>query len=225
MSSCQCFRVRSAVVVGGWICAILIGAQALMAQEPADAAKAKKTPVPEKYQVLFETTRGNFTIEVNREWAPLGADRFHELVSSGFYDNTGFFRVVPGFVVQFGLAADPAVQKKWSDATIKDDAVAVSNERGLVTFAMKGKDTRTTQLFINYGNNARLDQMGFSPFGKVVEGMEVIDQINAEYEQQPRQDLITAQGTEYLKAKFPNMDMIKRATIVAPEASKPESPK
>lgn len=191
-----------------------------IAQEPAASSAPETKKAPESFQVLFETTRGNFTIEVTRAWSPLGADRFHELVSSGFYDNTGFFRVVPGFVVQFGLAADPAVQKKWTDATIKDDPASASNERGLVTFAMKGKDTRTTQLFINYGDNKRLDSMGFTPFGKVVAGMDVVDKINAEYEQQPRQDLITAQGTEYLKKQFPNMDMITKASIVAP--AKPE---
>ncbi len=179
-----------------------------------EKAKATQSAAPEKFLVQLETTKGNVVIEVNRNWAPNGVDRFHELVTSGFYNDAGFFRVVPGFVVQFGLAADPEVQKKWTDATLKDDPVVESNKRGTVTFAMRGKNTRTTQLFINYGDNSRLDSMGFAPFGRVIEGMDVVDKINSEYGQSPDQGEITQRGSAYLKAAFPNMDYIKKATVI-----------
>ncbi|MCA9037134.1 MAG: peptidylprolyl isomerase [Planctomycetaceae bacterium] len=169
---------------------------------------------PEKFKVKFETTRGDFVVEVTRSWAPVGADRFHELVQAGFFDEAGFFRVVPGFVVQFGLNADPAVQAKWTTAKIKDDPVTQSNKRGYLTFATAGPNTRTTQLFINFDDNSRLDQMGFAPFGLVVEGMDVVDKINSEYGQSPNQGRITAEGNAYLKARFPKLDYIRKATIV-----------
>ena len=185
------------------------------AQEGNEAGKKS----PDTFQVLFETTKGNFTVEVNRSWSPNGADRFYELVTSGFYNDAGFFRVVPGFVVQFGLNADPAVQKKWSDAKIKDDPVVSSNKRGSVTFAMAGPNTRTSQLFINYADNSRLDELGFSPFGTVTQGMDVVDKINSEYGERPSQGRITAQGNNYLKTAFPNMDFITKATVVNSKAA------
>lgn len=192
--------------------------QTARTQEAAQEAPQTETPqaeqAPEKFKVLFDTTRGKFTVEVDRKLAPIGSDRFFALVKSGYYNDCGFFRVVPGFVVQFGLNGDPAVTAKWKDAEIKDDKVATSNTRGTITFATKGADTRTTQLFINYGDNSRLDKMGFSPFGKVVEGMDVVDAIYAGYGQSPDQGLITSQGNEYLKKEFPKMDFIKTATIV-----------
>ena len=187
----------------------------LYAQEGNEASKK----APDTFQVLFETTKGNFTVEVNRNWSPNGADRFHELVNSCFYNDAGFFRVVPGFVVQFGLNADPAVQKKWTDSKIKDDPVVSSNKRGSVTFAMAGPNTRTSQLFINYADNARLDDMGFSPFGTVIQGIDVVDKINSEYGQQPNQGRITAQGNAYLKSAFPNMDFITKAAVVTAKAA------
>src|SRR5271165_5483259 len=128
---------------------------------------------PDVFKAKFTTTAGEFVVEVHRDWAPLGADRFYNLVRRGFFTNAAFFRVVPGFVVQFGLNADPAVNKAWHDANIHDDPVKQSNKRGTLVFATAGPNTRTTQFFINFGDNARLDAMGFAPFGEIVEGMDV----------------------------------------------------
>jgi len=180
-----------------------------MAQE-----KSKATAVPETFRVKFETSCGDFVVEVERKWAPKGADRFHELVTAGYYDECRFFRVVPGFVVQWGMNGDPAVYAKWKDNEIADDPVVQSNLTGFVTFATKGENTRTCQLFINTADNQRLDDLGFAPFGKVVEGLDVVKKINAEYGQKPNQLLIQEQGNEYLKSKFPNLDYIKKASVV-----------
>jgi peptidyl-prolyl cis-trans isomerase A (cyclophilin A) len=174
--------------------------------------------VPETYQVLFETSGGNFTVEVHREWSPNGADRFHKLVESGFYDDTRFFRVVPDFMVQWGINGDPEIQQNWKDAKIKDDRVTKSNKRGLITFATSGKNSRTSQVFINYKDNKFLDGQGFSPFGQVVEGMDVVDAINAQYGEEPDQGLIQAKGNEYLNKSFPKLTYIKTATVVKDEA-------
>jgi peptidyl-prolyl cis-trans isomerase A (cyclophilin A) len=173
-----------------------------------------KAKAPAVFNAKFTTTAGDFVVEVHREWAPLGADRFYNLVRNGYFTNAAFFRVVPGFVVQFGLSADPAVNKVWKSATIQDDPVIQSNKRGNLVFATAGPNTRTTQLFINYADNARLDGMGFAPFGSVVEGMDVVDKIHSAYGESPRQDLITEQGDAYLKASFPAIDKIKLARIV-----------
>lgn len=180
---------------------------------------------PEVYKVKFETSGGDFIIEVNREWAPLGADRFHELVSKGFYDECRFFRVVPNFMVQFGINGDPNVQKGWRDKVIDDDKVTQSNKRGYITFATSGPDSRTSQVFINFKDNSFLDRMGFAPFGKVVEGMDVVDKINAQYREQPDQGAIQRSGNKYLAEEFPKLDYIKKASIVVdkPEGSKEES--
>jgi peptidyl-prolyl cis-trans isomerase A (cyclophilin A) len=167
-------------------------------------------------------------VEVHRDWAPLGADRFYNLVRYGYFTNAAFFRVVPGFVVQFGLSADPALNKVWKTATIQDDPVVQSNKRGFLVFATAGPNTRTTQLFINFGDNSRLDRSGFAPFGSVVEGMDVVDKIYAVYGEMPRQDLITEQGDAYLKANFRDIDKIKMARIVpavAPAAKGPAGAK
>jgi peptidyl-prolyl cis-trans isomerase A (cyclophilin A) len=169
---------------------------------------------PAVFKAGFSTTAGDFVVEVHRDWAPLGADRFYNLVRNGYFSNAAFFRVVPGFVVQFGLSADPAVNKVWENAKIQDDPVVQSNKRGSLVFATAGPNTRTTQLFINYADNARLDSMGFAPFGTVVEGMDVVDKIFPGYRESPRQDLITDQGDAYLKANFPKIDQIKQARII-----------
>lgn len=176
--------------------------------------KTKATSVPETYRVKFETSCGDFVVEVQRKWAPKGADRFHELVTAGYYDECRFFRVVPGFVVQWGMNGDPAVYAKWKDREFADDPVVESNLTGMVTFATKGPDTRTCQLFINTADNQRLDSQGFAPFGKVIEGMDVVQKINAEYGQSPNQGLIQEQGNEYLKSKFPKLDYIKKASVI-----------
>jgi peptidyl-prolyl cis-trans isomerase A (cyclophilin A) len=169
---------------------------------------------PADFKVRFTTTAGVFVVDVHRDWAPLGADRFYNLVRHGFFTNASFFRVVPGFVVQFGLNADPAVNKAWADADIKDDPVTQTNKRASLVFATAGPGTRTTQLFINFKDNARLDGMGFAPFGEVIDGMDVVDKIYSGYGEQPSQDLITAQGDAYISQTFPNIDKIKFARVI-----------
>ena len=176
--------------------------------------EAPAAAVPARFQVRFETSAGAFVVDVTRAWAPRGADRLHELVRGGFYDGTRFFRVVPGFVVQFGLSGDPAVSARWRDARIPDEPVTQSNARGTLTFATAGPNTRTTQLFINYADNRRLDGMGFAPLGVVVEGMDVVDRIYAGYGEAPDQGLIESQGNAYLAAQFPRLDSIARATLL-----------
>ena len=169
---------------------------------------------PADFKVKFATSAGDFTVEVHRDWAALGADRFYNLVRRGFFTNASFFRVVPGFVVQFGLSADPAVNKAWDQATIHDDPVKQSNKRATLVFATAGPNTRTTQLFINFANNSRLDGMGFAPFGEVIDGMDKVDRIYAGYGEQPSQDLITAQGDAYISHNFPKIDKIKLARVL-----------
>jgi peptidyl-prolyl cis-trans isomerase A (cyclophilin A) len=173
-----------------------------------------KAKAPAVFKAKFSTTAGDFVVEVHRDWAPLGADRFYNLVRSGYFTNAAFFRVVKGFVVQFGLSASPAVNKVWTAAKIQDDPVLQSNKRGTLVFATAGPNTRTTQFFINYADNPRLDGMGFAPFATVVEGMDVVDKIFPGYREKPQQDLITTQGDAYLKANFPMIDKIKLAQIV-----------
>jgi len=187
-----------------------------------------KAKAPADFKVRFTTSAGDFVVEVHREWAPNGADRFYNLVRNGYFTNAAFFRVVSGFIVQFGLSADPAVNKAWKTATIQDDPVVQSNKRGNIVFAMAGPNTRTTQVFINFVDNARLDHMGFAPFGSVVEGMNVVDKIYPVYGEMPQQDLITEQGDAYLKAHFRDIDRIKTARIVpavAPAAHAATGPK
>ena len=175
---------------------------------------------PDIFQARFETSKGDFVIEVHRDWSPKGADRFYNLVANGYYDNVRFFRVMSGFMVQFGIHGDSEVSAVWRDQRINDDPVVQSNTRGFVTYAMGGANTRTTQIFINFGDNSRLDAMGFSPFGQVVEGMEVVDQIYSGYgDTQPRgrgPDPVSIQvrGNNYLDEDFPNLDFVRQATIV-----------
>jgi peptidyl-prolyl cis-trans isomerase A (cyclophilin A) len=178
--------------------------------DPSRAA----TKAPATFRVRFDTTKGSFTVAVTRAWAPLGADRFYNLVKAGFYDEAGFFRVVRGFVVQFGLNADPQVNQAWERARIADDPVRESNRRGRLTFATAGPGTRTTQLFINTADNAGLDGQGFSPFGEVVEGLSVVDTLYEGYGDGPNQELITNQGNVYLKAQFPRLDFIRTARVL-----------
>jgi len=194
------------------------------AAAPAAAPAAPAAPVeviaewpaamPDVYKVRFETTKGDIIIECRKEWAPLGAERFYQLCKEGFYNNTAFFRVVPGFVVQFGLAADPAVTAAWSAQEMPDDPVKQTNAPGTVTFASRGPNTRTTQVFINYGDNKRLDGMGFQVFGKIIQGMEVATSITAQYGEKPNQGLITSQGDEYISKFFPEIDKIKHVSLI-----------
>lgn len=219
---------RYLVVVAGSLVALL-AACGRPDREPAQAkATGAANPLldpqssdmraspPASFRVRFETSGGPFVVEVTRAWAPHGADRLYNLVRHGFYDGGRFFRVVPGFVVQFGLSGDPVVSAHWRPATIPDDPVTQHNTRGTLTFATAGPNTRTTQLFINYRDNIRLDGMGFAPLGRVVEGMDVVDHIYAGYGERPDQGQIEAQGNAYLAAQFPRLDSITRATIVAP---------
>jgi peptidyl-prolyl cis-trans isomerase A (cyclophilin A) len=185
---------------------------------PKDA-KMNQT-APAKYKAKFETSKGDFVIEVTRDWAPLGADRFYNLVQNGFYDDVRFFRVISGFMAQFGINGDPKLSATWREQRIKDDPVKGSNTRGMVTYAMAGPNTRTSQIFINLVDNVRLDGMGFAPFGKVVEGMDVVDKLHSGYgEGAPRgagpdQGRVQAEGNAYLNKEFPNLDYVKKATIM-----------
>jgi len=174
---------------------------------------------PATYKVKFDTTRGAFTVSVTRAWAPLGADRFYNLVKHHFYDNAAFFRVVSGFVVQFGISANPSVSAAWKHTDIQDDPVTQTNKRGAIVFATAGPNTRTTQVFINLKDNGRLDGMGFAPFGAVDgNGMNVVEMMYEGYGDNggPDQDQIEKQGDPYLKKGWPKLDYIKSATLVTP---------
>jgi peptidyl-prolyl cis-trans isomerase A (cyclophilin A) len=171
------------------------------------------------YKVKFDTSQGTFEIEVHRDWAPNGADRFYNLVKNGFYNDTRFFRVIKGFMVQFGINGDPKISQVWRNANVADDPVEESNLRGFVTFATAGPNTRTTQVFINYGDNPSLDGQGFAPFGKVISGLDVVQHLYSNYgEGAPRgegpdQSRVQTEGNAYLQKNFPQLDYIKKATI------------
>jgi peptidyl-prolyl cis-trans isomerase A (cyclophilin A) len=191
------------------------------ADSPLLAPASLTATAPESYQVRFETSKGDFVIEVQRALSPNGADRFYNLVSNGYYDDVRFFRVIDGFMAQFGMHGDPAVTAAWRSAPIQDDPVMASNMRGTVTFAMTGQpNSRTTQIFINFGDNVQLDGMGFAPFGQVVDGMDVVDALYSGYGEGapngagPSQGQIQAEGNRYLEAEFPQLDHVIRATIV-----------
>ena len=174
---------------------------------------------PANFKARFDTSKGVFVIEVRREAAPNGADRFYNLVKNGYYDNTRFFRVVTGFMVQFGIHGDPNISAKWRNTTIKDDPVKTTNGRGFVTFATSGPDSRTTQVFINYTDNGALDRRGFSPFGKVISGMSVVDTLYGDYGDAPPQGTgpdqgrLQLEGNSYLAKGYPKLDYVKKATI------------
>ncbi len=204
-----------------------MSAQKAGAKKKTQAHKALLNPriasekAPESFKAKFETTKGSFVIEVTRDWSPLGADRFYNLVKVGFFTDVTFFRAIKGFMVQFGLHGDPKVSAAWRVATIKDEPVLQSNKPGYVTFAKTGQpNSRSTQFFINYGSNSGLDRQGFSPFGRVVEGMEVVNSLHQGYGEGaprgrgPSQQKIGEMGTKYLRADFPKLDYIKSASIV-----------
>jgi peptidyl-prolyl cis-trans isomerase A (cyclophilin A) len=173
-----------------------------------------RTPqVPAVFRVIFTTSKGPFTVEVHRDWAPNGGDRFYELVKSGFFDDARFFRVVPNFIVQWGINKDPVVQLNWRTKTIPDDPVMQSNRHGTVTFATAGANTRTTQLFINLADNPALDGQGFAPFGQVISGLNVVESLYSGYGEMPDQNEIQMQGNAYLQAQFPKLDYIETAKI------------
>jgi peptidyl-prolyl cis-trans isomerase A (cyclophilin A) len=196
------------------------------APAPAAAAATLLDPsratekAPDRFRARFVTTKGAFVVEVTRAWAPRGADRFYNLVKAGYYDDVAFFRVISGFMVQFGINGDGRVNAAWRAARIPDDPVTQSNKRGTLTYAMAGPDTRTTQLFINFADNTNLDSSGFAPFGRVVEGMTVVDALYAGYgEGAPRgmgpdQGRVQEEGNAYLRGSFPKLDFVKTARLV-----------
>lgn len=190
-------------------------------EAPKAEAPPQSAEAPEQFRVRFDTTKGPFTIEVHKEWAPKGAARFHRLVRDRYYDGARFYRVRPGFVVQWGISADPETNRLWKQLKLTDDPVKQSNERGYISFATDGPDTRTTEVFINLANNKRLDARGFSPFGRVVEGMEVVDQLFAGYgEVQALRgggvDSVRyeAEGETYVGRSYPKLDQIRSARII-----------
>jgi peptidyl-prolyl cis-trans isomerase A (cyclophilin A) len=189
---------------------------ALLDPDPAELARQ----APDSFKVRFETSRGPFVAQVVRAWAPRGVDRFHYLVENHFYDGVRFFRVVPGFVAQFGIHGDPAVSAVWRELSIPDDSVQQSNQPGFITFAMGGPNSRTTQLFINRRDNRRLDAMGFAPIGRIIEGQAVADSMYEGYGEGPprgagpEQSMITREGNSYLERAFPRLDSIVRARVI-----------
>lgn len=202
----------------------LVGACAVTAEQDAPAALANpaalKETAPATYTANFDTSAGAFVITVTRNWAPHGADRFYNLVKNGFFNEVRFFRAIPNFMVQFGIHGTPGIAAAWRSASLPVDKVVQSNRRGFVTYAMRGSpDTRTTQVFINFRDNANLDGMGFAPFGQVTSGMDVVDKIYTGYgEGAPRgsgpdQARLQAEGNAYLMKSFPKLDYVKTATI------------
>ncbi len=198
-------------------------ADALAALSPAKAV----AQAPETFRVRFETTAGNFEVDITRAWAPLGADRFYNLVKIGYFTDVAFYRVIEGFMVQFGFHGDPKVNEMWFVAGMRDDPVTQSNQPGMLTFANRGRNTRTTQLFINTADNSYLDGMGFAPFGKIVgDGMTVVSKLYGGYGEGapmgsgPNQMLLQKQGNTYLREKFPELSYIKKAVLVTASGDK-----
>jgi peptidyl-prolyl cis-trans isomerase A (cyclophilin A) len=215
-------RVCSALLL---LAAFVVTAVPSVSAQTASTASLKNPAAltetaPASFKVKFDTSAGVFVVQVKREWAPNGADRFYNLVKHGYYDECRFFRVIAGFMVQFGISGDPALNNVWRGARIAPDAVKQSNKRGFITYAMGGSpDTRTTQVFINFGDNGNLDRSGFAPFGQVVSGMDVVDKIYSGYGEGapsgagPEQGRTQMEGNAYLTKGFPKLDYIKKATI------------
>lgn len=176
-------------------------------------ACSKPAQSPAEFKVRFDTSKGPFVVEVHRDWAPKGADRFYQLVNSGYYDEARFFRVLPNFVVQWGIAKDPKLSAQWRTKTIPDDPVKESNRSGTITFAKRGPESRTSQVFINLADNLALDAQGFSPFGRVSEGMNVVDSLYSGYREAPQQNSIQMEGNAYLQSQFPQLDYIRTARV------------
>jgi peptidyl-prolyl cis-trans isomerase A (cyclophilin A) len=192
------------------------------AQSKLSDPSALTETAPDLFRARFETSKGPFVVEVHREWAPIGADRFYNLVKNGFYDGTRFFRVRPGFMAQFGINGTPEIQSAWQRAFLRDDPVTQKNTRGFVSFTNEGRpQSRFTQIFINYADNSRLDADGFAPFGEVVTGMDVVDKLFSPPDPQPDQRRILREGNAYLQAEFPKLDFVKKATIVPVPRSVP----
>jgi peptidyl-prolyl cis-trans isomerase A (cyclophilin A) len=212
-------------LIGTLTLALTIPSLAIAQTGGPDLAKLKNPAAltekaPDLYKARLETTKGPIVITVHRAWAPLGADRFYNLVKNGFYDETRFFRVIDGFMAQIGMHGDPGVQRAWTSARLQDDPVKESNKRGYVTFATGGPNTRTTQIFINFKDNGEsLDKQGFPPIGQVTTGMDIVDKLYSGYGegaprgQGPSQGNIASQGNAYLSKDFPKLDYVKKATI------------
>jgi peptidyl-prolyl cis-trans isomerase A (cyclophilin A) len=200
--------MRSTMI--GALTAALFAAAAGMAYAQAGGADEK---APDTFKVKFDSSAGPFVVQVHRAWAPNAADHFYTLVKNNFYDEARFFRVVPNFMVQFGIAGDPAVQAKFKNS-IKDDPVKESNKKGYVTFAQtSAPNSRSTQIFVNFKDNAFLDSQRFAPFGQVISGMENVEKITSQYGEKPNQGSIQSEGNKYLNAQFPKLDYVKKATI------------
>jgi peptidyl-prolyl cis-trans isomerase A (cyclophilin A) len=208
--------IRSFVVT---LIALAASAAAAAQTVPAAATKLRNPAsltekAPASYKAKFDTSAGTFVIQVHRDWAPLGADRFYNLVKNGFFDNARFFRVIDNFMVQFGINGNTAVQQAWLNTQLKDDPVKQSNKTGYVTFATAGPNTRTTQVFINFKDNAGLDRQGFAPFGEVTSGMDVVNKLYSGYGEKPNAgNAYLMKGNEYVTKEFPKLDYIKKATI------------
>jgi peptidyl-prolyl cis-trans isomerase A (cyclophilin A) len=183
---------------------------------PSPAELAQRAP--DSFKVLFETSKGHFTVQAFRAWAPIGVDRFYFLAKHEYFDGVRFFRVLPNFVVQFGISGDPKIAEAWETRTLPDDPVKQSNQAGMITYAMGGPNSRTTQIFINKRDNGRLDAMGFAPIAKVIDGMHVVEQLYSGYGEGgrggPDQGQIRRQGNGYLDRQFPRLDSIVKARIV-----------
>jgi peptidyl-prolyl cis-trans isomerase A (cyclophilin A) len=211
--------IRPSAVTLAAVLALGLAATPLIAQGNLGNPAALTEQAPATYKARFDTSKGVFVVDVRREWAPVGADRFYNLVKNGFYDENRFFRVISGFMVQFGINGNPQVSTPWRNAQIKDDPVKQSNKRGFITFATSGPNSRTTQVFINFGDNSRLDGMGFASFGQVSSGMNVVDQLYADYGEGapsgrgPNQGRMQSEGNAYLTKDFPNLDFVRKATI------------
>lgn len=180
----------------------------------AGLADAPAGPAPDSFRVAFETTRGTFIVQAHRAWAPNGVDRFYTLVNTGFYDDNGFFRVVPDFIVQFGGGSDPKAIAHWDSLRIADDKRVEKNTRGTISLAQTGSGARNYQVFINLSDNEHLDVLGFSPIGRVVEGMGIVDLVYPGYREKPDYHLIATAGNSYLRRMFPKLDYVQKARIL-----------
>ena len=216
------YRVRVGLVAAA---VIATGAVSFLraAPRPLSAAAVQERRAPERFRVRVDTTKGPFVLEITRAWAPIGADHFYTLVRAGYYDDSRFSRVVPGFIVQFGIAGDPAMTAAWKDRRIADDPVREHNVRGTIAYAMTGPNTRTTQLFISLRDNTRLDAQGFAPIGRVVDGMSVVDSLYGGYGETSgggmragKQGAVIAGGNAYLDRKFPRLDRLISAQVEVP---------
>jgi peptidyl-prolyl cis-trans isomerase A (cyclophilin A) len=205
----------STVLAAGAAAVLSLSVPAATPEKLKDPSQIVAT-APDVFKAKFDTTKGVFVIEVHRDWSPAGADRFYALVKNGYYDGVKFFRVVPGFVVQWGIHGDPAIASRWLQSKIKDEPVKESNHRGYVTYAKGGPNTRSVQVFINLQDNSQsLDSQWFAPFGKVVEGLDVVEKLNGEYGDNLKnlQGRIAEEGNAFLEKNFPNLDAIKKATV------------